>query len=173
MDGSSRKHPPDSFREIAPRPALVVPRVRPDDGGEVLPIEDRIRALLQRRLSGVVRLAGPFGSGKTTALAHLRCALPPDAPVRVFDDVAGDDWCDVIRAGNAGLAVISTPETPREPPVAVLTLTPWTDDDLIEYLLAVHRPKCQAVMFKVKSYAQHFSLDGSPQLWSAVLDTMA
>jgi uncharacterized protein YjbI with pentapeptide repeats len=173
MDGASREHPPGPFRGVAPRRAVVTPRVRTADGGEVLPIQDHVGVLLRLQRRGVVTLFGSAGSGKSTALAHLLTALSPDAPIRVFDDVTGDGWAQVAKAADTNLVVAAASEACTSDDVARLTMARWGDDDLIEYLLAAHRPQCQAVMFKVKSYAQHFSLDGSPQLWRAVLDTMA
>jgi uncharacterized protein YjbI with pentapeptide repeats len=173
MDGGSREHSSRPFRDVAPRRAVVTPRVRPADGGEVLPVQDHVAVLLRMRRRGLVTLSGPPGSGKSTALAHLLTTLAPDAPIRVFDDVAGDGWAEAIKAADARLVVAAASEACTCDDVARLTMAPWGDDDLIEYLLATHRPQCQAVMFKVNSYARHFSLDGSPQLWRAVLDTMA
>lgn len=173
MDGP-REHSSRPFRDVAPRRAVVTPRVRAEDGGgEVLPIQDHVAVLLRRSRRGVVTLSGPPGSGKSTGLAHLLTALTPDAPIRIFDDVNGHGWTEVSAAAKAGVVFVSSSEACPFDCVARYAMAPWSDDDLIEYLLAAHRAQCQAVMFKVKSYAQHFSLDGSPQLWRAVLDTMA
>src|SRR3954462_13157330 len=117
MDGATREHPSLPFRELTPRRAVVTPRVRPFDGaGDVLPIEDRVAALLRREKHGVVNLSGPAGSGKTSALAHLLAVLPSDASVRIFDDVTGaDGWAEVTRAIGTSLALVTTSETPFRP----------------------------------------------------------
>jgi uncharacterized protein YjbI with pentapeptide repeats len=159
---------------LIPTRAPVVPRVRAADGGECLPIQNQVDLLLRRCDGrGLVILSGPAGSGKSTALAHLTAVMPSDAPVRTIDNVAGPIWDGVARLARTSLVVAATSEDRTRDCTTKLKMSPWGDDDLIEYLLAAHRPQCQAVMFKVKSYTQHISLDGSPQLWRAVLDTMA
>jgi uncharacterized protein YjbI with pentapeptide repeats len=101
-------------------------------------------------------------------------AVLADAPIVLIDDTTGDvERAQAERAAQARLIVIAARGPSRLPCVERLEMTPWGDDDLIEYLLATRRDQCQAVMFKVKSYARHLSLDGSPELWRMVLDTMA
>jgi uncharacterized protein YjbI with pentapeptide repeats len=156
----------DRDAAISPRRAPVAPRVRPLGGGESLPLEDRAIGLIRARTHGVVQLLGPVGSGKTTALKHLAAVLPPDADVGFHDPPDAPGLLPPRRL------VFSTVPYPRQP-VASFVMSRWEDDDLIEYLLTVHRPQCQSVMFKVKNYTQHLSLGGSPELWRMVLDTLA
>src|SRR5262249_34202704 len=51
-------------------------------------------------------------------------------------------------------------------------LAPWAPDDIIEYLLSVHRSRCASVMTRVRE-TDHFFLQGVPELWSLALDAMA
>ena len=58
--------------------------------------------------------------------------------------------------------------------LARLDLTPWSDDDLIEYLLAVHPRQCASVMQRLgKSAREGGLLGGVPELWTVVLDELA
>src|SRR5262249_45350213 len=56
--------------------------------------------------------------------------------------------------------------------LAVYVLTTWDQDDLIEYLLSVHRPRCAAVMARVCA-DDHLLLDGLAELWTIALDRLA
>ena len=167
MGGTSSEQPVGPDRGVQPRRAPVVPRARPaDGGGEVLPLEDRALRLIGTGAAGLVNISGPPGSGRTTALQHLAAVLPPDADVGFFDH-GGPPARPTARL------VFFSSSGPDDHSFVRFDLVPWGDDDLIEYLVAKHRSRCQAVMFKVKSYARHLSLGGSPELWAMVLDAMA
>ena len=170
-DGSS----PGGAR-LRPQRAPVAPRVRLLDEGDggALPIEDRVRALLRRGVRGLVTLSGPPGSGKSTALAHLAAVVAPGDPLAIRDEVNGLlDWAEVDRQAASKLVLVASRPSEHSTCVARLEMAPWGDDDLIEYLIARHRPHCQAVMRKVKSSTGNVSLDGSPELWRMVLDALA
>ena len=153
--------------------AAVVPRVRSGEGGEPLPVHDQVNALLRRGVRGVVRLDGRPGSGKSTALRHLAAVLPADAPVSLIDGL-DPRWATAINNWTKSSARLCVAVDTSKAAVNVgrLELVPWGDDDLIEYLLARHRRYCQTVMLRVKASPRHFSLDGSPELWRMVLDTL-
>jgi uncharacterized protein YjbI with pentapeptide repeats len=184
------------------RRAAVPSRVRILPGTASLPIERQVKSLLDRRIRGPVRLLGPPGSGKSTALAHLAATLEPGLPVAIFDsennhvgsgagegeapaepilsvaEDRGSAGASPSRAGIPGLfqthLVIYTSSAPAEVPREnTLELSPWTDEDLIEYLLATHPGRVRAVMSKIRSDPQATSLNGLPELWRIVLDEMA
>src|SRR5688572_14847228 len=162
MGGNSPGDANEYGSTVRPKRAPVAPRVRPVDGGEVLPLEDHVGALLRHHRCGLVSLSGPPRSGKSTALAHLAAALPPGAPVAIFDELTSVmERSDAERAAQARLIVVASKEPSPLPCAQRFEIEPWGDDDLIEYLLSAHREHCQAVMFKVKSYATHLSLGGS------------
>jgi len=56
--------------------------------------------------------------------------------------------------------------------LAVYKLASWNQDDFIEYLLAVHRPRCASVMARVRA-EDHLLLGGLPELWRIALDRLA
>ena len=128
---------------IEARRAVVRPRVRSTGCGELLPLEDELRQLLEAGNGGAIAIVGPQGSGKSTALEHLAAMVPGGGRVLYVDE----PFCDI--RGHAGLIpylkspweswlvyTISTLELekPRAPIVKITTLlrlAPWTSDELI------------------------------------------
>src|SRR5262249_47714251 len=83
-----------------------------------------------------------------------------------------DDWFVhderhklVVGCGIAG----TVPKDAR----IVYQIAPWTEDEVIEYLLAVHRQRCSCVMRRYYDSADKDLLSGNPELWRAVLDRLA
>jgi uncharacterized protein YjbI with pentapeptide repeats len=173
---------------IAPQFAAVRPRVYSAASGEALLLEDEVRRLLTAGTRGVVALLGPAGSGKTAALQHLAAALPPDAPVTVLDGQDYARWApDANRlvvyapasppkvspgAQDLMADLVAVAPDPRALRVIEYRLAPWGPDDLIEYLLSAHRPRCAAVMARVRPRDRAL-LGGLPELWRVVLDRLA
>lgn len=153
----------------APVLAPVRPRVLLPLTGEAAPLEEEVRALLDRGVRGWVAVLGNFGAGKTTALRHLRAALPVGALVQYFDDLVGPRRPRVVDA----LFIYTGPRSLDLAHAAEFKLVPWTLDDALEYLLAVHRGACSSVMDRLAQAQALALLEGSPQLWSAMLDEMA
>jgi uncharacterized protein YjbI with pentapeptide repeats len=154
---------------ISPQPAPVKPRVVSPDTGEAVPLEDEILSLLQVRKEGMVRVMGPAGSGKTTALRHLAAVLPVGAPVTLHDNIETPDqlW------NHPGGLVVSAGKAAPAAGQFLLHLTPWEEDDAIDYLLALHRECCTSVMARLRAAPDRDLLDGTPELWGVVLEQMA
>ncbi|MGE5192334.1 MAG: pentapeptide repeat-containing protein [Deltaproteobacteria bacterium] len=153
---------------LEPRRAPVRPRVVSPVSGETLLLEGEILSLLERGESGVVWLVGGPGAGKTAALAHLAAVIPPSDRLLLHDyNWAGrHEWGKLeIGCGIAGTA-------PRDA-FLVYELAPWTDDEIIEYLLAVHRERCPSVVRRCKEAGDATFLRGIPELWRHVLDVLA
>lgn len=153
---------------IEPNRAPVRPRVISPTSGESVLLEDEILSLVERKQRGLVWLVGGPGEGKTTALSHLAAALPASASVILRDD---DQWQPtvpdrlMVRCGLAG--------TTLENAVVSYQLAPWTDDEVIEYLLAMHRGRCESVMRRCRPGKDAEILRGNPELWRHVLDILA
>jgi len=119
----------------------------------------------------VIVLRGAPGSGKTTALRHLAAVLPSDAPVHLADDVPTDGPGEI---GQRGILVCAAAGPRSEWPLGVDTyeLAPWGTDELIEYLLAVHKDCCASVMRRLGDEEDDL-FQVLPDLWQVVLDRLA
>ncbi|MHC4958896.1 MAG: pentapeptide repeat-containing protein [Planctomycetota bacterium] len=130
--------------------------------GEILPLGDLLESPPR---SGVVALLGPRGAGKSVALRYLAERWPG---VRVVDDpppggiVAAAPF---VYAADEPLKDVAHK--------LMLTLAPWTDDELLEYLLAAHKDRCKQVMARLMAARDRDLPKGSPELWHEVLDAMA
>ena len=159
-----------SGQPVEPQRAPVAPRARRLPDGEILPLEQIVRQFLDHHERGVIHLVGGPGSGKTTALRHLAAALPPRAPVFLFDDTPPN----YLHALARSAVVVMASATPAiDPLIAQVRLEPWCRDDVIEYLLATCPKQCAAIMARVNDDADAARLGGSPMLWRMALDGFA
>jgi uncharacterized protein YjbI with pentapeptide repeats/energy-coupling factor transporter ATP-binding protein EcfA2 len=176
--------------------APVKPRVFSDGGSDAFLLEDEIARLLEARMGGLVAILGPAGSGKTTALQHLAAVFPANSGVLLLDEndariaMRTALWMLAASPGLIGplfdendipvetevasvrLVVYAATTAREESHLAVYRLASWDKDDLIEYLLSMHRPRCAAVMARVRD-DDHGLLGGVPELWRTVLDRLA
>lgn len=154
-------------------PAFVRPRVISQRGDAPLLLDEEIRGLIEAGTRGYILIFGPSGAGKTTALQHLASTLRADDRVTLLDEPNPNQ---LVNSPH-GLVICTTW---LDKPMAVLTLptsasyllASWNRDDLIEYLLAAHRPRCASVMARIKP-ADFSLLGGLPELWRIVLDRLA
>jgi uncharacterized protein YjbI with pentapeptide repeats len=152
--------------------APVKPRVFTDGGTDSFLLEDEIARLLEARACGVVAVLGLPGSGKTTALRHL-AAVFPAAPTLLLGEGEGEgDAATALVAAPVRLVIYAATTAWGGPHLTVYHLAGWEKDDLIEYLLSAHRPRCAAVMARVRD-DDHGLLGGAPELWRTVLDRLA
>jgi len=118
-----------------------------------------------------VLITGEPGGGKTTALRHLAGVVPPAAQVVYFD---AEETAEAHQAARSGLAVLAALDTPAAGTcVEVFELSPWTLDDCLEYLVALHRDQCASVLGRLGRDPSLSLLNGSPRLLSLVMDVMA
>lgn len=153
---------------IRPQKAPVRPRVYVSDSPETMLLEDVVPLLRERSL-GMVAIVGPWGAGKTTALAHLADCFSDDACI-----IPAADAAQAAQAASSGRLVVFT--SPAATPAGAdecLRLAPWGQDELIEYLLSAHPQQCGSVMPRLARADDRQSIPGLPELWRIVLDRMA
>jgi uncharacterized protein YjbI with pentapeptide repeats len=159
-----------------PQRAPVRPRVLSPESGEILLLEDEVRRLLDEGPHGVVAVLGPIGAGKTFAVNHLRAVLGDEPRLALLDEPAEPDvWMSytALSAAKLGGLVVYTAEKARLMfHAATYRLAPWEPDDWIEYLLAIHRPRCASVMARVRP-DDRLLLGDLPERWAAILDRLA
>lgn len=156
---------------IPPRLAPVRPRVISPATGESLPLAETIGELLPAGQRGtVIELVGGAGAGKTTALEHLAATWGERSNVVLLDRPTP---AEVLSQRLAGSVVYTSRVRRRVPVDASFTLAPWTDDEILEYLLAAHPAQCAAIMRRLPDDTLRPRLRGIPQLWTMVLDEMA
>ncbi len=159
---------------VEPRRAAVRPRVKRD--GEVVLLEEEVRTRLESCPRGFIVLGGSAGSGKSTALAHLAHVFACDARLSLVDGVNESDAEHWYRLSAVRLVICAMPPcAPSEMQVIPDTwwLAPWTNDDLIEYVLSAHRACSGRVLQRFQADPARLRLAGVPQLCRQVLDQFA
>src|SRR5262245_41437559 len=125
-----------SSSSIVAARAVVVPRACRLGSTARLPLEQLVLPYVRQSEKGAIFLFGEPGSGKTTALRHLRAALPSDARIAYFDNPNSDHWQHLTHE----MLVIVAMCTPTWfEYLATFTLATWTEDDCLEYLAHTHR----------------------------------
>jgi uncharacterized protein YjbI with pentapeptide repeats len=176
---------------IEPKRAPVRPRgisfQNPHNSTPLL-LDEEIRSFAQAGALGNIAILGRAGWGKTTALQHLAATLLPDFKIALLDEPPlsqlGDEPDRLVvyttrslrlgepisEDGQENLALKMLRFLNNH--LAMYVLEPWTQDDLIEYLLSVHHPRCASVMARVCA-EDHLALGGVPELWRIALDRLA
>ena len=158
----------------APETAIVRPRILRD--GESSLLEGEVRSRLQTRPRGIVVIAGPAGSGKSTALVHLAQEFAGDARIAFADVSEGFNARRLLDLSSVRLAICVAPLSTGvheavEP--EIWRMAPWGIDDSIEYLLSAHPHRCESVMRRIRNDAQWRELGGLPLLCRLILDRFA
>lgn len=150
----------------APCRAPVRPRVAVAGGSAPRLLEEEIGELLAAGRQANVQLIGTPWGGLTTALVHLAAVFAEDRRLGLRD---------VGGAGRGGALVTVTASRTRTavPATAVFVLLPWSDDDVLEYLLHAHREATARVFALWQQEAAEFDLAPFPSLCRAVLDMLA
>ncbi|MBL8899190.1 MAG: pentapeptide repeat-containing protein [Planctomycetes bacterium] len=155
------------------RRAAVRPRVRKHGSALALLLEEEIAELLRSGARHEVRLCGPRGSGKSTALRHLAALFPDEPRLVLIDD--GEPW--MTPPASEPLVVVRTTRDRHEealrPDFLWFYLASWSDDELLEYALARHREQVSALMAKLQSSPWPRALRAEPASACLVLDRLA
>lgn len=162
---------------LTPKRAIVRPRAIAPHCGEPLPLEDLVLAFLEERQpegSGtgtIIQIGGGAGAGKSTALAHLAAVLP------FTETLTFADGGSLEQAFGQKLlkqtVILALGDNAIHEADAFFELAPWTEDDLLEYLLAVHPRECGALLSRIRQAGDGGPLQGNPELWSRVLEELA
>lgn len=151
-------------------PALVRPRCYDPDTGDVVLLEDEIGDFLRTHPRGTIEILGDQGAGKSTALEYLACLSLP-AYVRLMDDAPPEH---IAALATENVLIYTTRRIDHSAQVDLcLRLAPWGDDELIEYLLAVHPAECGSVMQRLLAADDRCEIAGLPELCTLVLEQMA
>lgn len=150
----------------APGPARapVPPRIVVAGGSVPRLLEQEVAELLATGQRASVHLVGPPGSGLTTALRHLAAAFAGDTRLGLVDT-------DGSGCRDALVTVTATAQPPRD--ALAWTLWPWTDDDVLDYLVHRDRATAGAAFARWRAEPDARELAQLPALCRAVLDTMA
>jgi len=149
---------------LPPARAPVRPRVLRDGSTMPLLLEEEIAALLHAGRRTVVHLFGGRGLGKTTALVHLAATFVGEARLQLFDGRV----CST--AATAVVTVVACRSRPAEG--LCFDLLAWTDDEVLEYLLAVHPEHIARAFASWRSGHDH-DLRRWPGTCRRVLDVLA
>jgi uncharacterized protein YjbI with pentapeptide repeats len=144
--------------------AIVRPRVLVTRTGEVRPLDEVVEELADEYVSGVVRLCGGFGSGKSTALAHVAAVFAHNEDI-AFLDSPTTEQLEACSGDTLTIATALTGGSSFE-----LLLQPWGLDELIEYLLNKHHDACGSVVERLGSGA---NTRWVPEVACVVLDEFA
>ena len=145
---------------LEPALASIAPRVISPETGDKILLVDEIENWIWKCEYKTIRIKG---EGKTTALKHLKEVFKNNARVEVEDDDS------VSEINRSLILVVSKPR----PGISVeLTLAKWDQDDFIEYLLNKYPQSCASVMKRLERVDKGFA-NGSPHVWSIILDRMA
>jgi uncharacterized protein YjbI with pentapeptide repeats len=162
---------------IEPRRALVRPRVLSPITGEALLLEDAVLDAIRQAPGVPIQILGAAGAGKTTALHHLRAVL-----AETSSESVGADFVFLDEPSLQELIAVHIPKTVVfATPVATfgdaywhtLNLAPWTEDDLMEYLLARHKSRCGEILAELRQHGGPGPLHGIPELCTFALDALA
>jgi hypothetical protein len=126
---------------VTPNFAIVRPRVVAAGTDETRPLDEVVAELADELASGLVRITGPCGSGKSSALAHLAAVFGGDNRLVFLDEPSQDE---LDRCPETALIVATMPRDAGRG--LELRLEPWGQDELIEYLLARRHDACSTVI---------------------------
>lgn len=145
--------------------AAVHPRVVVKGAHEARPLDEVLAEIADEFPAGlIVAITGAVGSGKSTALAHAAATFSHNDRIIFLDEPTLRE----LEGCSRYAIVVAT--MPRLGHGIEMTLEPWRQDELIEYLLVRHHDECASVIRRLGPAA---SWTWAPQLACVVLDRFA
>jgi len=133
-------------------------------------LEELVEAFIARHDTGAIEIVGGPGAGKTTAIAHLAEVLCTGNAVLYLDDASPKD---ILSALAIRLVVYTTGRRMSEIADVTFELSPWGEDEMIEFLLAMRPDRCQSVIARIRATADRPLLGGNPEIWRIAIERMA
>ena len=128
-------------------------------------LEDAVVSLLAASMDQVVELFAEHASDAQMALQHL-AALPFADQLHLTTD-----WSSLrSHSDSTGQLTVLAHSNRDLLQESTWQIAPWTDDDLIEFLLSKYPEKCSAVMAQIRSDPGRDLLNGSPSLSTLVVE---
>ncbi len=146
---------------------LVRPRVRSPLTDETLLLEDALEPFLQRGDPGAICILGDPGTGKSSALRSLAARIPKGSIVELLDEPPPArilELCDRMLVIYAAMDPIHLRHH------GVFRLSPWGEDEVLEYVLGAHKDRCASLMRRLRPQSE---LPQTPELWTICIDRMA
>ena len=144
---------------VRPQRAIVAPRAVSRDFGQSLLLTDLILLMIDSK-DRMVRLTG---HGKTTALSHLAAELDP-TDVVIVDDADPADLNPLNQFKDARLIVLASEfDIPVD---QVVEISPWGQDEVIEYVIGQFPEKCKSVMSRITDAPDAWLANGTPAIWT-------
>ena len=151
--------------EIPTPRTIVAPRAYPPETADSLPLCSLILDLEESEYK-TIRLVG---RGKSTALTHLADELRDYPQIRILDDEQVS-FSDLPNPDFPNLTIFASRCDFKAD--LELQLSSWTQDEVIEYLMAKSPMHCKSVMSRLTESDDFWLSDGSPEVLPQVLDLM-
>jgi hypothetical protein len=100
----------------------------------------------------------------------LAAVLSPGKPIAFLDDAPAGR---VASLKGMQIVIYTVTDGPFRVADVSIPLERWGEDQVIEYLLAIHREHCSALVARVRALPERNLLGGNPELWRIVLDRIA
>jgi uncharacterized protein YjbI with pentapeptide repeats len=150
--------------EVSPAFAAVRPRVSVPGSDEPRLLDEVVAELIEDYPTGILRIAGGCGAGKTTALAHLAAVFAHEPRFQFLDEPTQSE---IETCSEGTLIVVAMPLGAGRG--IELVLEPWGKDELIEYLLTNHPDACASVISRLGASANSSWV---PEVACAMLDSL-
>ena len=160
---------------IQPKFAPVRPRISAPHTGEPILLEDYVASLIERQQPFTLKLSGAEGVGRHTAIEHLAALTFPIQPViaRGTREILTEDRDERFVVLAPRVSARANEEFPGATnPIETVFLLPWSDDDLIEYLLTKPQADVGDIVARCRAMNVIEATRGKPCICRLIVDTM-